>query len=94
MKKANIYVFNVENFAVRITKQIQQIQAAVEDSESTTFTKSELEQLLNMAEDSGTLITRQAPWRIFAYYKNEMIRRGILEVRAIEEIEQDEQAAG
>lgn len=84
MRKVNNYIFNVEEFSNRITKQIQQIQEIILNSGRTEFSRQELEEILNEGEKNGTLITRQAPWRIFSYYKNEMIRRGSLEVRSTE----------
>tara|TARA_A100000172_G_C3021390_1_gene103231 strand:+ start:202 stop:441 length:240 start_codon:yes stop_codon:yes gene_type:complete len=60
-----------------MTPQVKQILEGISESGNSEFQESDLKNLINELADSGKLKTRQSPWRIFQYYRANMISAGI-----------------
>tara|TARA_R100000234_G_scaffold46829_1_gene28012 strand:- start:27142 stop:27486 length:345 start_codon:yes stop_codon:yes gene_type:complete len=73
------FVFNEDEITkaltgnVKMTPQIKQILQRVVEGGTTQFTEAELKTFIDDIASDGYLVTRQKPWRIWSYYKNDMI---------------------
>tara|TARA_R100000742_G_scaffold3756_1_gene895 strand:+ start:210 stop:506 length:297 start_codon:yes stop_codon:yes gene_type:complete len=77
-KSIRIYSFVIPSeFDSKMTPQIKQILEGISESGNSEFQESELKNLINELAESGKLKTRQSPWRIFQYYRANMISAGI-----------------
>lgn len=77
-KSIRIYSFNIPSeLDSKLTPQIKQILGGISESGNSEFQESELKSLINELAESGKLKTRQNPWRIFQYYRANMISAGI-----------------
>ena len=73
-----IYSFNIPSeLDSKLTPQIKQILGGISESGNSEFQESELKSLINELAESGKLKTKQNPWRIFQYYRANMISAGI-----------------
>ncbi len=77
-KSIRIYSFDIPSeFDSKMTPQVKQILEGISESGNSEFQESDLKNLINELADSGKLKTRQSPWRIFQYYRANMISAGI-----------------
>ena len=77
-KSIRIYSFDIPSeLDSKLTPQIKQILGGISESGNSEFQESELKSLINELAESGKLKTRQNPWRIFQYYRANMISAGI-----------------
>ena len=77
-KSIRIYSFEIpEELDSKLTPQIKQILEGISESGNSEFQESELKTLIYELAESGKLKTRQNPWRIFQYYRANMISAGI-----------------
>ena len=77
-KSIRLYSFDIPSeLDSKLTPQIKQILGGISESGNSEFQESELKSLINELAESGKLKTRQNPWRIFQYYRANMISAGI-----------------
>ena len=77
-KSIRIYSFDIPSeLDSKMTPQIVQILGGISESGNSELQESELKTLINELAESGKLKTRQNPWRIFQYYRANMISAGI-----------------
>ena len=77
-KSIRLYSFDIPSeLDSKMTPQIVQILGGISESGNSEFQESELKTLINELAESGKLKTRQNPWRIFQYYRANMISAGI-----------------
>ena len=90
MKKSNrFYSFTLDESTLseKLTPQILQIFGAILKSGVSEFAEADLKKLVESAKKDGVLKTRQSSWRIFSYYRANMISDGFLTMKS-EEITQ------
>ena len=81
-KSIRIYSFDIPSeLDSKLTPQIKQILGGISESGNSEFQESELKSLINELAESGKLKTKQNPWRIFQYYRANMISAGICKMQ-------------
>ena len=76
MKKSNrFYSFTLDESTLseKLTPQILQIFSVILKSGNSEFAEADLKKLVESAKKDGVLKTRQSSWRIFSYYRANMI---------------------
>ena len=87
MKKSNrFYSFTLDESTLseKLTPQILQIFGAILKSGVSEFAEADLKKLVESAKKDGVLKTRQSSWRIFSYYRANMISDGFLNMKSEE----------
>ena len=87
MKKSNrFYSFTLDESTLseKLTPQILQIFGAILKSGVSEFAEADLKKLVESAKKDGVLKTRQSSWRIFSYYRANMISDGFLTMKSEE----------
>ena len=87
MKKSNrFYSFTIDESTLKqkLTPQIVQIFGAILKSGISEFAEADLKKLVEDAKKDGVLKTRQSSWRIFSYYRANMISDGFLHMKSEE----------
>ena len=88
-KSIRIYSFEIpEELDSKMTPQIKQILGGISESGNSEFQESELKTLISELAESGKLKTRQNPWRIFQYYRANMISAGICKMSSSQDSEE------
>ena len=93
-QKNRVYSFEIpsdfEN--QKMTPQVYQILSAVSESGVSEYSESELKTFIEKLAESGKLKTGQKPWRIFQYYRAQMINAGICKMSNVEDSEEKSEA--
>lgn len=87
MKKSNrFYSFTLDESTLseKLTPQILQIFSVILKSGNSEFAEADLKKLVESAKKDGVLKTRQSSWRIFSYYRANMISDGFLQMKSEE----------
>ena len=87
MKKSNrFYSFTLDESTLseKLTPQILQIFSVILKSGNSEFAEADLKKLVESAKKDGVLKTRQSSWRIFSYYRANMISDGFLNMKSEE----------
>ena len=87
MKKSNrFYSFTLDESTLKqkLTPQITQIFDVILKSGISEFAETDLKKLVEQAKVDGILKTRQSSWRIFSYYRANMISDWFLTMRSEE----------
>ena len=87
MKKSNrFYSFTIDESTLeqKLTPQITQIFSVILKSGISEFAEADLKKLVEDAKKDGILKTRQSSWRIFSYYRANMISDGFLQMKSEE----------
>ena len=87
MKKSNrFYSFTLDESTLseKLTPQILQIFSVILKSGNSEFAEADLKKLVESAKKDGVLKTRQSSWRIFSYYRANMISDGFLTMKSEE----------
>ena len=87
MKKSNrFYSFTLDESTLseKLTPQILQIFSVILKSGNSEFAEADLKKLVESAKKDGVLKTRQSSWRIFSYYRANMISDGFLHMKSEE----------
>ena len=87
MKKSNrFYSFTLDESTLKqkLTPQITQIFDVILKSGISEIAETDLKKLVEQAKVDGILKTRQSSWRIFSYYRANMISDGFLTMRSEE----------
>ena len=87
MKKSNrFYSFTLDESTLseKLTPQILQIFSVILKSGNSEFAEADLKKLVESAKKDGFLKTRQSSWRIFSYYRANMISDGFLTMKSEE----------
>ena len=87
MKKSNrFYSFTIDESTLKqkLTPQITQIFDVILKSGNSEFAEADLKKLVESAKVDGILKPRQSSWRIFSYYRANMISDGFLTMRSEE----------
>jgi len=81
-KDDRLYVYQkIENFDKAILKlptQAQCLARILKDEQRSKWTEPELKAVVTQASYSKKLKTRQDPWRIFQYYRNDLMDLGLV----------------
>jgi hypothetical protein len=81
-KDDRLYVYQkIENFDKAILKlptQAQCLARILKDEQRSKWTEPELKAVVTKASYSKALKTRQDPWRIFQYYRNDLMDLGLV----------------
>lgn len=78
--KSITYTLGTTATASKVTPQINQILEVLREDTRDTWTSDEIEQLLDGA---NKITTKQAPYRIFLYYRKAMIDAGMITMDVI-----------
>ena len=87
MKKSNrFYSFTLDESTLseKLTPQILQIFSVILKSGNSEIAEADLKKLVESAKKDGVLKTRQSSWRIFSYYRANMISDGFLTMKSEE----------
>jgi len=87
MKKSNrFYSFTLDESTLseKLTPKILQIFSVILKSGNSEFAEADLKKLVESAKKDGVLKTRQSSWRIFSYYRANMISDGFLTMKSEE----------
>ena len=77
-KNIRAYSFDIPSeLHSKMTPQIRQILGGISESGNSEFQEPELKTLVSELAESGKLKTTQNPWRIFQYYRANMLSAGI-----------------
>ena len=93
-KSKRIYSFEIpsdfEN--QKMTPQVYQILSGISESGVSEYSETELKNFVQKLADDGKLKTGQKPWRIFQYYRAQMINAGICKMSNVEDSEEKSEA--
>jgi|TARA_R100001530_G_scaffold42686_2_gene32517 hypothetical protein len=93
-KSKRIYSFEIpsdfEN--QKMTPQVYQILSGISESGVSEYSETELKTFVQKLADDGKLKTGQKPWRIFQYYRAQMINAGICKMSNVEDSEEKSEA--
>ena len=93
-KSKRIYSFEIpsdfEN--QKMTPQMYQILSGISESGVSEYSETELKTFVQKLANDGKLKTGQKPWRIFQYYRAQMINAGICKMSNVEDSEEKSEA--
>ncbi len=93
-KSKRIYSFEIpsdfEN--QKMTPQVYQILSGISESGVSEYSETELKTFVQKLANDGKLKTGQKPWRIFQYYRAQMINAGICKMSNVEDSEEKSEA--
>ena len=93
-KSKRIYSFEIpsdfEN--QKMTPQVYQILSGISESGVSEYSETELKNFVQKLAADGRLKTGQKPWRIFQYYRAQMINAGICKMSNVEDSEEKSEA--
>ena len=93
-KSKRIYSFEIpsdfEN--QKMTPQVYQILSGISESGVSEYSETELKTFVQKLANDGKLKTGQKPWRIFQYYRAQMINAGSCKLSNVEDSEEKSEA--